>query len=475
MRPGLGNFWKTAALILSSPIRRGCARRISTRRTPMCFARAMHASVASSGRAPDRRGFGRPLAPRWPSARSFWSARWSCFARAVAFAGWCRQNSFAPCTAPRCAPSLPSIPLSRWKTSLTARGASSMRRFTRRCSIFKSASITQALGINRVWIQRARASRRAPSRPGTSTKLTVWRGDSATSWRSETPALFAACGQPGAPWLLAEPRALRLFERMRAVSETLGEVPALQPSRGLFTGCNDVFIHDDAATRALLGNDFDAFSRPVLSGRDVRPWSVKTPQRILWPYEAALELRNDLPDALQAHFSTHATRLKGRSDFRSDSPLYQMFRVKTDRLKPKVVWRDLSPKLEAALAPAEVVALNTVYFIALEDMRRARLFAALLNSAPMRAMAYALAERARGGWRRHFAWVMRLLPVPRRIVEFIDGKDDLQLLAFEQELRDDTTSAHATARLDLLAGELFGLEPDDVDYLRAWRCPEEVA
>lgn len=328
---------------------------------------------------------------------------------------------------------------------------------------------------SRVDSTRARASRRAPSRPGTSTKLTVWRGDSATSWRSETPALFAACGQPGAPWLLAEPRALRLFERMRAVSETLGEVPALQPSRGLFTGCNDVFIHDDAATRALLGNDFDAFSRPVLSGRDVRPWSVKTPQRILWPYDAALELRNDLPDALQAHFSTHATRLKGRSDFRSDSPLYQMFRVKTDLLKPKVVWRDLSPKLEAALAPAEVVALNTVYFIALEDMRRARLFAALLNSAPMRAMAYALAERARGGWRRHFAWVMRLLPVPRRIVELIDGKDDLQLLAFEQELRGDTTSAHATARLDLLAGELFGLEPDDVDYLRAWRCPEEVA
>lgn len=328
---------------------------------------------------------------------------------------------------------------------------------------------------SRVESTRARAARRAPSRPGTSTKLTVWRGDSARSWQSQMPELFAASGQPGAPWLLAEPRALRLFERMRAASQTLGEVPALQPSRGLFTGCNDVFMHDEAATRTLLGDDFDAWSRPVISGRDVRPWSVKTPQRLLWPYDDDLELREDLPPALLAHFSAHSTRLKGRSDFRPDSPLYQMFRVKSDLLKPKVVWRDLSPKLEAALAPAHVIALNTVYFIALEDMRRARVLAALLNSAPLRAMAYSLAERARGGWRRHFAWVMRLLPVPRRLVEFIDGDDDLQLLGFEQQLREDPTSAHASARLDLLAGELYGLQPEDVVYLRAWRCAEEVA
>lgn len=306
-------------------------------------------------------------------------------------------------------------------------------------------------------------------------QLTVWRGDLATSWRSEPSALFAASNQPGAPWLLAEPRVLSLFERMRAVSETLGEVPALQPSRGLFTGCNEVFIHDEAETLQLLAEDVEAFSRPVISGRDVRPWSVETPRRILWPYDPALELRDDLPQSLRVHFEKHAGELKSRSDYRADKPLWQMFRVKGALCKPKVVWRDLSPKLEAALAPADVLPLNTVYFISLDDERRARLFAALLNSAPMRAMAYALAERARGGWRRHFAWVMRLLPVPRRFVEFINGKDDLELLAFEQELRERPAPWDATPRLDHFAGELFGLKPAEVDYLRAWRCGEEVA
>src|SRR5699024_5171818 len=131
------------------------------------------------------------------------------------------------------------------------------------------------------------------------------------------------------------------------------------------------------------------------------------------------------------YFHAHDKRLKNRSDYRPDKAPWQLFRVKSGLVAPKVVWRDLSPKLEAALAPARVVPLNTVYFIPLQDERRARLLAALFNSSPMRAAAFALAERARGGWRRHFAWVMRLLPMPQRFVEFIEGSDDPELLDFE--------------------------------------------
>lgn len=322
---------------------------------------------------------------------------------------------------------------------------------------------------------RSRANLRRKPRAAAPIKLTMWRGDSATCWRSQTPAIFAAPGQPGAPWLLARPRILSLFERMRSVSETLGEVPNLQPMRGLFTGCNDVFIHNIAETKELLGEDFDTFSRPVLSGRDVRPWSINSDRRILWGYGDDVELHSDLPDALRTHFDKHTRKLKKRSDYRSDKALWQMFRVKPELTQPKVVWRDLSPKLEAALAPADVVPLNTVYFIALQDTRRARLFAALLNSAPMRAMAFALAERARGGWRRHFAWVMRLLPMPRRFVDFINGREDVELLAFERALRNQPDLPGATRRLDQFTGELFGLTPDEVDYLRRWRCGQEVA
>jgi hypothetical protein len=36
-----------------------------------------------------------------------------------------------------------------------------------------------------------------------------------------------------------------------------------------------------------------------------------------------------------------------------------------------------------------------------------------LNSLPVKAFARAVAERARGGYRRHFAWVVKLIPVPK--------------------------------------------------------------
>jgi hypothetical protein len=64
-----------------------------------------------------------------------------------------------------------------------------------------------------------------------------------------------------------------------------------------------------------------------------------------------------------------------------------------------------------------VVPLNTVYFIPFESMPAARSTAALFNSEPLRAFAYALGERARGGWRRHFCWVMRMLPIPDSFVD----------------------------------------------------------
>jgi len=299
-------------------------------------------------------------------------------------------------------------------------------------------------------------------------RLSVWSGDKRRSWQTEPEALFASGDEPGAPWIFVEPKIANLFEKMRIVSVRLGEVERLQPMRGMFTGCNAVFVHEESEVRSLLGSDYEEFSRPVLAGRDVRPWAAKTQRRILWPYDPRLELRKDLPEQMRRYFAGHAERLEGRSDHRREHPLWQMFRVKEGIAKPKVVWRDLSPKLEAALAPSEVIPLNTVYFIPLVDDRQARLFAALLNSAPVRAAAYALGERARGGWRRHFAWVMRLLPVPRRFVDFLEGDGEAELYRLEREFAADNEQL---ARR--LSSELFELNSDEIATLERWRTGDD--
>lgn len=59
-----------------------------------------------------------------------------------------------------------------------------------------------------------------------------------------------------------------------------------------------------------------------------------------------------------------------------------------------------------------MIPLNTVYFMPVATESQALVLAAWLNSAPVRRFANALAERAAGGHRRFFAWVISLLPMP---------------------------------------------------------------
>jgi hypothetical protein len=139
--------------------------------------------------------------------------------------------------------------------------------------------------------------------------------------------------------------------------------------------------------------------------------------------------------------------------------------------RPKVLWRDLSPKLEATYVGPDIAPLNTVYFVAFDDRARARVFEALLNSEPVRSVAYALGERARGGWRRHFSWVMRLLPIPHRVEAVLRGDSPVESLLGASELRvlDGDDSDEKQALADRLGARWFALEPRDVEHLRQWR------
>jgi hypothetical protein len=284
--------------------------------------------------------------------------------------------------------------------------------------------------------------------------VSIWRGDRTETWSTEAPSLPAVGRDPGEPWLFAPPAVGRIFEKMRQHSRPLGTFEALQPARGAMTGRNRAFVHSRDELTELLGTQeaVEEWSRPVIGGRDIRERAVDPSGRLLWAYDDRFDPRDDLPDRLRDYFEEHAEALRSRSDYRGSGPLWQLFRLKPGLLKPKVVWRDLAPKLEAAVAPASVVPLNTVYFIALPERRAAEAVTALFNSEPLRAFAHALGERARGGWRRHFAWVMRLLPIPERL-----GADP------------SAGSLPSPDEADSWASDLYGLSGAEVVRLRDWR------
>src|SRR5699024_6646136 len=96
----------------------------------------------------------------------------------------------------------------------------------------------------------------------------------------------------------------------------------------------------------------------------------------------------------------------------------------------------------------------------------------LFNSAPMRAIAYALAERARGGWRRHFAWVMRLLPVPHAFLAAFLGENESLLQEFQGRFRSQKfakSGSFESAALDQFIAQLFGISAAELGCLSAWQ------
>jgi hypothetical protein len=82
---------------------------------------------------------------------------------------------------------------------------------------------------------------------------------------------------------------------------------------------------------------------------------------------------------------------------------------------PRVVWADLSRTPRAAvLDPGDpLVPLNSCYVLFAPSTRDAHALAAWLNAPIAAAWLSALAEPARGGFRRMLGWTMALLPVPR--------------------------------------------------------------
>lgn len=258
---------------------------------------------------------------------------------------------------------------------------------------------------------------------------------------------------PSAPWVLVEPEIEAIFETMWKHSKALGLDGTLVPSRGIFTGCNDVFLRPRGEFEELLGSEAAELVRPVLAGRDLDEDGWATSAEILWLYDEHLKLAAHAPEAVEKYFRDHESRLRDRSDHVSVLPLWQVFRVKPELLEPKVVWPDIAPMLRAEVVPGGVVPLNTTYVIPCDDDDHAARVAALLNSEPVRAFAWALAERARGGFRRHFAWVIRMLPLPT-------GFHDWRPVGVPSQWPAEIAA-------------LFGLDEVQCRTLEAWRLGED--
>lgn len=241
------------------------------------------------------------------------------------------------------------------------------------------------------------------------TYATVHRRDLAIRWRASAAAL-ALDDSPGSPWLILPPDVRAAFDHLVQSGVPLHAGGLGRITLGVKTGCNSAFLvsaRDAAVEPSLL--------RPVLRGEDVRAWHVAaSSQRIVWTHGRNGRPLERLPPLAHMHLAAHRLDLERRSDARR-ARWWALFRTDTARTDlARVVWADVTrvPRAAVLRAGDPVVPLNTCYALRCRDDLDALTLAALINSPLAAAWLRAIAEPARGGYRRLLAWTMALLPVP---------------------------------------------------------------
>jgi hypothetical protein len=133
---------------------------------------------------------------------------------------------------------------------------------------------------------------------------------------------------------------------------------------------------------------------------------------------------------------------------------------------PRVVWADLgrSPRATLLTASDPSVPLNSCYVALCRDDEDALALSAILNSPIAEAWLAALAEPARGGYRRFLGWTMSLLPLP---VDWRRSRAALAPIA-ERAIRVDGDSL--ALRDELLEATLaaYRLRHSDMAPLLTW-------
>ena len=240
-------------------------------------------------------------------------------------------------------------------------------------------------------------------------RVTVHRRDLAIRWATTSIAL-SLDDTAGSPWLLLPPHARAAFNTLVRTGISLHAAGLGQVSLGVKTGCNAAFLVErdsDPVEPSLL--------RPLLRGEDVQAWRCPpSPWRIIWTHGRNGAPLQRLPPLAHMHLLPHRKELRARSDARGGR-WWSLFRTEGARTdKARVIWADMAREPRAAVLHAgdASVPLNTCYVLRCKDEIDALTIATLLNSPVAACWLGAVAEPARGNYRRLFAWTVALLPVP---------------------------------------------------------------
>lgn len=305
--------------------------------------------------------------------------------------------------------------------------------------------------------------------------ITIRSAGATRTWTCPTHRL-SIDGTAGSPWLLLPEPARESFEHIRSSGAAMSISRFGRPLLGVKTGCNNAYIVrvdslDGEKARVSAGGRTGEIERwmlrPVVRGETLGHWSTcGNREHVVWTNCEDGAVMQALPPLARRWLYPHRDTLIKRSDLHHRGQWWAVFRTEGARYdRPRVLWADFGQRPRAiAIADGDnLVPLNTCYAVCCSRIDDAHALAAILNGPLAAAWLNAIAEPARGGYRRYLGWTMAMLPLP---VHWLTARRILAPLG-ARALQGDPPSDD-----ELLAAalEAYGLARDAVEPLLSWNA-----
>ncbi|HEY1951687.1 MAG TPA: N-6 DNA methylase [Gemmatimonadaceae bacterium] len=281
-------------------------------------------------------------------------------------------------------------------------------------------------------------------------------------------------GSPGSPWLVVPASVRDAFDRVAAAGKPFHQTEFGRPLLGVKTGHNAAYLvrvesFDGSVARisaaGRTGTIERELLRPLIRGENLDAWTLVGPREyIVWPHDAAGYPLRELPPLARHWLARSHDPLSARSDLHGRFPWWSLFRTESAAARQsRVIWADIGREPRALVVDAgePFVALNTCYVVHCPTIDDAHALATVLNSPVAASWLNALAEPARGAYRRYLGWTVSLLPLPR---DWHRAREILSPLG--QAAMDGRIPA-----TDVILGSVldaYRLDVDEIDPLLTW-------